>query len=196
VEQSIFDLVDFEVFPGLQGGPHINSIAGIAVGLEEAMQPEFKVYAQQVVKNAQFLAKKLEAAGYDVVSGGTDKHLILLDLRRQQLSGWVAAWALEAAGIVANRNTVPHETASPFYPSGLRLGTPAITTRGMKEAEMEKIGNWIIQVLQHVADKKMPEDKADRKKFTREFLKTVKKDPELKKIKEQVKEFAKGFAVP
>jgi len=155
--KEFIDGIDFSVFPSLQGGPHIHSIAGIAVALEKAMTPAFKNYAQQTVKNAKYLAKLLFDAGLDVVSGGTEKHLILVDLRKSGTNGWIVGHALEIAGIVANRNTVPLESASPFFPSGLRLGTPGLTVRGMKEKEMNQIASWILKVIDYVKPYKLPE---------------------------------------
>ncbi|EKD92468.1 MAG: hypothetical protein ACD_28C00423G0001, partial [uncultured bacterium] len=124
-----------------------HSIAGIGVALHEALQPEFKTYAHQVVKNAQVLATELKNAGFHVVSGGTDKHLILLDLRNKGISGKDAAIALEKVGIITNKNTVPGETGKPWNPSGLRLGTPALTTRGYTEQDMIKLAQKIITTL-------------------------------------------------
>jgi glycine hydroxymethyltransferase len=144
---NIAETVDFAVFPSLQGGPQNHSIAGIGVALHEAMQPEFKNYASQIVKNAQVLANELIKAGFDVVSGGTDKHLVLVDLRNKGLTGKDAALALEKVGIIANKNTVPGETGKPWNPSGLRLGTPALTTRGYKEKDMVKVAQKIIATL-------------------------------------------------
>jgi glycine hydroxymethyltransferase len=133
--KELIESIDRSIFPGLQGGPHLHTIAGIAIALENTKKPFFKKYVGQVVKNAKALAKYFMAKGLDVVSGGTDKHLVLIDLRNSETNGWIVAWALEIAGIIANRNTVPYDTGSPFYPSGLRMGTPAITARGMKEIE-------------------------------------------------------------
>jgi glycine hydroxymethyltransferase len=141
------DKIDSAVFPGLQGGPQEHSIAGIGVALHEASQPEFKKYAAQVVKNAQTLAKMLVEKGYHVLTGGTDKHLVLIDMRNKNINGTEVALALEEANIVINKNTVPKDTSKPWRPSGIRLGTPAITTRGMKEGEMEKISEWIDTVI-------------------------------------------------
>nr|AIA12338.1 Serine hydroxymethyltransferase [uncultured bacterium] len=135
------------LLPGLQGGPHNHNIAGICVGLGEALTPEFKQYARQVVANAQALAAALLKAGFDVVSGGADKHLILIDLHNQPLLGKKAARALAVAGIVGNANSVPQETRGPANPSGLRLGTPWVTTRGMKEPQMSQIAAWIAEVV-------------------------------------------------
>lgn len=145
--EEIAEKIDFAVFPSLQGGPQNHSIAGIGVALHEAMQPEFKEYAKQVVKNAQSLAAELIKAGFDVVTGGTDKHLVLVDLRSRGWSGKDAALALEKVGIIANKNTVPGETGKPWNPSGLRLGTPALTTRGYEEKDMITVAKKIITTL-------------------------------------------------
>ncbi len=142
-DEHIADTLDFNIFPGLQGGPMNHSIAGIGVALKEALQPEFKQYAGQVVKNAQVLANELIKAGFEVVTGGTDKHLVLIDLRSRGWTGKDAALALEKIGIIANKNTVPGETGKPWNPSGLRLGTPALTTRGMTEKDMVEIAKKI-----------------------------------------------------
>ncbi|HYK67629.1 MAG TPA: serine hydroxymethyltransferase [Streptosporangiaceae bacterium] len=135
--------VDRAVFPGLQGGPHNHTTAGIAVALREAAQPSFRTYAHQVVANAAALADALAARGYTLVSGGTDNHLILLDLTPQGIGGKPAAKALDRAGIETNYNTVPFDTRKPFDPSGLRIGTPAITTRGLTEEHMRQIAAWM-----------------------------------------------------
>jgi glycine hydroxymethyltransferase len=135
------------VFPGLQGGPHNHTTAAIAVALAEAATPAFREYAAQIVKNARALAEALVARGYDLVSGGTDNHLILIDLTRKGVPGKVASQALDAAGIVCNCNTVPFDPRKPMDPSGIRLGTPAITSRGMREPEMARLAVWMDQVL-------------------------------------------------
>jgi len=139
--------IDKAVFPGLQGGPLEHCIAAKAVAFGEALEPAFKVYAQQVVDNAQALAAALGARGYHIVSGGTDNHLLLVDLRNKNLTGKVAEQALDKAGITVNKNTVPRETQSPFVTSGIRLGTPALTTRGMGTAEMVRVAALIDEVL-------------------------------------------------
>jgi glycine hydroxymethyltransferase len=131
------------VFPGMQGGPHMHSIAGVAIALGEAATPDFELYAKQVVANAKRLAEKLMRYGFDLVSGGTDNHLMLIDLRNKGLTGKPLAKALDRAHIVCNYNSVPGDTASPFNPSGLRMGTPALTTRGMKEEQMDQVAEWI-----------------------------------------------------
>lgn len=143
--------IDKAVFPGLQGGPMNHSIAGIAAALHEATTPAFKEYAEQVVVNAKFLATALAGYGFHVVSGSTDKHLILLDLQKHNMRGRNFAIALEHANIITNANTHPNEQGSPFYPSGLRLGTPAVTTRGMQEPEMERIATWMDRVMKIIA---------------------------------------------
>ncbi len=135
------------VFPGLQGGPHNHVTAGIAVAAKEASMPEFKTYAQNVVDNAKVLAEALAGKGFDLVTGGTDNHLILLDLTPKNVPGKVAAQALDKAGIVGNYNSVPFDPRKPFDPSGLRIGTPAITSRGMGKDEMLKLADWMDRVV-------------------------------------------------
>ncbi len=143
------------VFPGMQGGPLMHVIAAKAVAFKEALQPEFKVYQQQVVKNAQVLAAALMEKGFNIVSGGTDNHLFLLSLLDKPYTGKDAEEALGKANITTNKNTVPHETRSPFVTSGLRLGTPASTTRGFKEAEMRLLAEWIQRVLENIGDERV-----------------------------------------
>jgi glycine hydroxymethyltransferase len=141
-------VIDKQVFPGIQGGPLMHVIAAKAVAFKEALAPEFAQYAQQVVANARALAERLMEHGFDLVSGGTDTHLILVDLRsRGDLTGKAAEEALTRALITVNKNTVPGEQRSPFVTSGIRIGTAAMTTRGMKEAELRRIGDWIAEVL-------------------------------------------------
>jgi glycine hydroxymethyltransferase len=140
------------IFPGIQGGPLMHVIAAKAVAFKEALAPEFKDYAAQVVKNAQALATELVSRGYNLVSGGTDNHLMLLDFSGTELTGKVAEETLEKAGITVNKNAVPFDTRSPFVTSGIRIGTPASTTRGLKETEMRQIGVWIDEALQNLAN--------------------------------------------
>lgn len=149
--------IDKAVFPGLQGGPLMHVIAAKAVALREALAPDFADYAQRVVANAKALGDALLARDFRLVSGGTDNHLLLVDLRpsHPELTGTVAEQALEAAGITVNKNTVPGETRSPFVTSGLRIGTPALTTRGMGEADMHRIGEWIARVLSAPDDERL-----------------------------------------
>nr|WP_319377406.1 serine hydroxymethyltransferase [uncultured Methanoregula sp.] len=139
--------IDKAVFPGMQGGPLMHTIAAKAVCFEEALKPSFKEYNKQIIKNAKVLAETLMANGLRLVSGGTDNHLMLLDLTEQGITGLEAEVALGKAGITVNKNTIPNETKSPFVTSGLRIGTPAVTSRGMKEADMRLIGNWIASVI-------------------------------------------------
>jgi glycine hydroxymethyltransferase len=142
--------IDKAVFPGMQGGPLMNTIAAKAVCFEEALKPSFKEYSRQIVKNAKVLAGTLTDNGLRLVSGGTDNHLMLMDLTTQGITGLEAEVALGKAGITVNKNTIPNETKSPFVTSGLRIGTPAVTSRGMKEAEMRQIGSWIARVLKDI----------------------------------------------
>lgn len=185
---DLIDKINFSVFPGLQGGPHLHTIAGIAVALRETQSKPFKKYAWQVVKNAKVLALDLKKGGLKIVSGGTDKHLVLIDLRNKNLTGWVVAWALEKAGIIANRNTVPYDTGSAFYPSGLRLGTPALTSRGMKEEEMKQISQWILSVINYLKDKNLAND--------RDTLKKLSQDKFLQNLKAKVNALAKKYPLP
>ena len=160
--------IDKAVFPGLQGGPHENAIAAIAVCLKEASAPAFKTYAKQIVKNAKTLAEELKKYGFILMSGGTDNHLMVIDLRNKNITGAEAQDLLESAGISANRNSIPYDPAGPFKPSGIRLGTPAITTRGMKEKEMKLIAGWIDEVISNPSK---------AKKIAQEVKKLCKKFP-------------------
>ncbi len=147
--------IDKKVFPGMQGGPLVHVIAAKAVAFKEAMSPDFKEYSGRVIANARALAARLVERGYQLVSGGTDTHLLLVDLRDRELTGKDAEEALGRAGITVNKNTVPFEARSPFVTSGIRIGTPAVTTRGMGEEEMVQIGDWITEVLDDAADDMM-----------------------------------------
>jgi glycine hydroxymethyltransferase len=142
--------VDRAVFPGLQGGPHMHTLTAIAVAMAEANTPEFIVYAKQVVKNARALAERLMEHGFDLVTGGTDNHLILIDLRSKKVPGKKAAKALDRARIVGNYNTIPNDPAPPMNPSGLRMGTPAMTTRGMKEEQAVQLADFINTVIANI----------------------------------------------
>ena len=150
------------IFPGIQGGPLMHVIAAKAVALEEALQPAFKEYAAQVVKNAKTLATSLQEKGFRIVSGGTDNHLMLVDLRSKGVTGKEAQNLLDGVGITANRNTIPFEPLSPFVTSGIRLGSPALTTRGFKEADMEEVAAIIALVLDHVTDAAAQEEARKR----------------------------------
>jgi len=139
--------IDSQIFPGIQGGPLMHVIAAKAVCLQEALQPAFRAYQGEILKNARALAETIRARGFRLVSGGTDNHLMLVDVGSRGVSGKECQIALDAAGITVNKNTIPFETRSPFQASGIRIGTPAVTTRGMREAEMKLIGGWIAEVL-------------------------------------------------
>jgi glycine hydroxymethyltransferase len=144
--------IDKTVFPGMQGGPLVHIIAAKAVCFHEAMQPAFRDYARQIVANAKVLAETLAAEGFRIISGGTDTHLMLVDVFSQGMLGSEAEKALGQAGITVNKNAIPFDTNPPMKPSGIRIGTPALTTRGMKEPEMKQVGRWIAEALHHRAD--------------------------------------------
>lgn len=163
-------LLNSQIFPGIQGGPLMHVIAAKAVALGEALRPQFKDYQRQVIANARALAKVLADDDFNLVSGGTDNHLMLVDLTSKNVTGKEAQIALDLAGITVNKNTVPFETKSPFVTSGVRIGTPAVTTRGMKEAEMEKIGSWIIAALKNVQNEtRLKEIAAEVRSFARDY---------------------------
>jgi len=186
------------VFPGLQGGPHDNQTAAIAVALYEASQPSFKKYAQQIVKNSKALAKTLINGGLDLVGGGSENHLILVSLANVlgPGGGVFAQKALDLVGLTLNKNTVPDEPSSPFYPSGIRLGTPASTTRGMKEKEMKFIGLKMLQVIEMLKKYRLPTRKEERKDYIARFEKEMAKNQEIKRIRKEVKKLALRFTIP
>ncbi|MDI6766520.1 MAG: serine hydroxymethyltransferase [Bacteroidota bacterium] len=157
-KKMMSELIDSMVIPGIQGGPLMHVIAAKAVGFLENLQPEFETYAKQVIKNAQALAKKLTGLGYYIISNGTDNHLMLIDLRNKNLTGKEAQEALDPAGITVNKNGVPFDDKSPLITSGIRIGTPAVTTRGMKEPEMEIIGEMIDEVLKNIGNTNVYKD--------------------------------------
>jgi glycine hydroxymethyltransferase len=144
--------------PGVQGGPLMHVIAAKAVAFGEALQPGFQAYAEQIIKNAKALAQKLVSHGYNLISGGTDNHLMLVDLRNKGVTGKDAEIALEQSGITVNKNAVPFDDRPPLVTSGIRIGTPAVTTRGLKEKEMEMIGDLIDQVIRNVGNEKVYKD--------------------------------------
>jgi len=164
--------IDEAVFPGMQGGPHDHVTAAMAVAFGEAQKPEFKDYAEQVVKNAKTLAESLMENGFRLVTGGTDNHLMVVDLRNKGITGKEAEIVLDIAGISVNKNTIPFDPRKPFDPSGIRIGTPTVTTRGMKEEEMRQIGNFITEAI---------DSKGDRKN--------------LEQIQQRVKELCQAFPV-
>ena len=172
-EENLPTLIDRAIIPGLQGGPHNHQTAAIAVALREAAQPSFKKYGQQIVKNAKTLAEELLKKDYQLVTGGTDNHLLLIDLTNKKIIGADAEKALGKAGITVNKNTVPFDPRSPFSPSGIRLGTPALTTRGMKEKEMVQIASWIDQAITNSENPKI-----------------------LNKLSNEIREFCLQFPLP
>lgn len=168
--ENLPTLIDRAIIPGLQGGPHNHQTAAIAVALNEAAQPSFKEYGHQIVKNAQRLADTLMAKGYELVTGGTDNHLLLVDLTSKGLKGAEAEVALGKAGITVNKNTVPFDPRPPFDPSGIRLGTPALTTRGLKETEMDQVAAWIdTAITAKNDDAKLAAIKKEIAAFTQQF---------------------------
>ncbi|MBP9757966.1 MAG: serine hydroxymethyltransferase [Candidatus Pacebacteria bacterium] len=188
--------IDKGVFPGLQGGPHDHQTAAIALALKEAATPAFKKYGKQIVKNAQALAKSLKENGVTVVTGGTENHLLRIDISKIYGAGGgvFGADAMEAGGMTANKNTIPNDPGTPFYPSGIRIGTPALTTRGMKEADMKKVGAWIARALFAVKQYKLPE--TGRQEYIAQFHKDLAKNKELKAIKAEIAKFTKKFPLP
>jgi glycine hydroxymethyltransferase len=170
---ELAERIDRAVFPALQGGPHNHTTAAIAVALHEASKPEFKEYGKQIVKNASALANELLSYGFKLITGGTDNHLILIDMTAKGVTGKQTSKALDKAGIVTNYNTIPFDTRKPFDPSGIRLGTPAVTSRGMKEPEMKQIARWINSVVENLTNENL-----------------------LGKIALEVEEFCKNFPAP
>jgi glycine hydroxymethyltransferase len=196
-DEDLPQKIDKALIPGLQGGPHLNTIAGIGVALNEDSKPEFKEYAAKVVTNAKTLADELKEKGFELVSGGTDNHLILIDLTNTGVGrGAFFHEGLERIGIYTNKNTVPGDLSSPFYPSGLRIGTPAVTTRGMGENEMKQIAEWIYRFASHVKDIKLPEDKAERKQVIKDFRESLKNDGFYDELRAEVEAMCEKFVVP
>jgi glycine hydroxymethyltransferase len=190
--------IDKAVFPGLQGGPHDHQTAAIAIALKEASTPAFKTYGKQIVKNAKALAESLKQNGIKVVTGGTENHLLRIDLvpTHGPGGGIFGSDAMEIAGMTANKNTIPNDPGSPFYPSGIRLGTPALTTRGMKEREMKKIGIWIARTIRAVDSYRLPSEKTERQAYIRKFEEEILKNKELLKIRAEIKKFTRKFPLP
>lgn len=188
--------IESAIIPGLQGGPHDNQTAAIAVALKEAGESNFKKYANQIILNSKALTNELIKNESQLVSGGTDNHLILIDLRSKGVNGAIAAYALEVAGIVVNKNGVPGDAMPPFYPSGIRLGTPAITTRGMREEDMKKVGKWISRAIEQVQNTKLPAQKEERSKYFGDLKKELSKNRELLRIASQVRSFTSHFPLP
>lgn len=186
--------IDSAVFPGLQGGPHNATTAAIAVAAQEAMRPEYHQYAKQIRRNATALAEGLMKEGIKLVGDGTETHLMVMDLTPQgEGLGTQVAYAMDVAGIYANKNTVPHEPGSPMYPSGVRLGTPLVTTRGMKEKEMAQIARWIGRVVKHVSQFTLPTDLKQRKQFLQNLKTQLDKDEQLLAIYQEVKKLTAKY---
>ena len=190
--------IDKSVFPGLQGGPHNNTTSAIAVALKEASEESFKEYAKNIVENASVLAEELMRRGFNLIGNGTENHLILIDMRPMNINGWYFAKALEAASIVTNKNTVPGETNSPFYPSGIRIGTPAITSRGMNAKDMVQVAQFMSDVkdalnkYKYISVKMSGKNKIEREQFKSDIA----KDKDIIRIRKEVEEFASKFIIP
>jgi glycine hydroxymethyltransferase len=184
-DPELAEKINKAIIPGIQGGPHLNSIAGIAVALKEASKPSFKTYAKNVVENAQVLADELMKYDFKLVTGGTDCHLVLVDLRNKNILGNTAAEALEAVNIVLNRNGVPHDTNPPFYPSGIRMGTPGITSRGMKKKDMKVIAkcmnDTIVAVTKTIRAMKIDSTQERKRQIRQEIIANTKELPAIRK---------------
>lgn len=187
-DPQLAEKVDKAVFPGLQGGPHDHTTAAIAVALKEASTPAFRKYGAQIVKNARTLANSLKKEGLTLVGNGTENHLVLIDLVPQlgPGGGIFAQIALGIAGITVNKNTIPKDPSSPFYPSGIRLGTPAITTRGMIASDMEKIARWIGEAVREVSAYRLPEVKEERIAYLKTAGDRIRKNKRLRQIAAEI----------
>lgn len=166
-------VLDMALFPGIQGGPHMHTIAAKAVAFGEALQPAFRAYAQQVIRNAQALAEALQNRGFTVLTGGTDNHIVLIDLRNKGITGREAEEGLEKAGITVNKNLIPYDPHPPLIASGIRLGTPALTTRGFLEEDFRQVAHWIEEALRHLSD-----------------------EGKLRRIKEEIREYLRAYPLP
>ncbi|MGC8479533.1 MAG: serine hydroxymethyltransferase [Candidatus Micrarchaeia archaeon] len=186
--------LDKSVFPGMQGGPHDNVVAAIAIALKQASTQEFKVYANQIVFNAKTLARSLMDHGIKLVTNGTDNHMILADLTDIAPGlGIFAQEALDISGITLNKNTVPGERSSAFYPSGIRMGTPAVTSRGMKETQMKQISEYISNILEIIKDSRLPDTKEERLTYIKKFKEDIKNNNSLLSIRSEVASLANSF---
>ena len=188
--------IDKTIFPGLQGGPHENTTAAIASALHESLQPEFKVYCEQIVQNSKALVKSLIKNGIKCVGNTSENHMDLIDLTPfGKGKGLFVQDALDEAGITVNKNTIPNESSSAFYPSGIRLGTSTLTTRGMKENEMEYIAKWISEIIKSVIHYELPNNKEERKEVIGNFRKEIKNNQVIKNIRNDVSELCKEFSL-
>ena len=196
-DPELIEKIQKTIFPGVQGGPHMNIIAGIAVALKEASTNSFKNYSKQVIKNAKTLCQELKKYDFDIVNSETESHLILINLQNKNIIGNLAAEALESVNIVTNKNSIPFDPNPPFYPSGIRLGTPSITTRGLKEKEIKQIAKLINQTIDTISKEKQkqkisfPEEK--KKEIRKQLISNCKKD--LEKIKKEVLQICKKFPI-
>ncbi|MBI1869390.1 serine hydroxymethyltransferase [Candidatus Gottesmanbacteria bacterium] len=190
--------IDKAVFPGLQGGPHDHTTAAIAVALKEASTPAFKIYGRQIVKNAKALAQALIKEGFTLVGNGTENHLMLINLVPQfgPGGGFFFQYALDQIGISLNKNTIPGELSSAFYPSGVRLGTPCLTTRGMKEKDMKTIAKWYRQVVEEIEGYRLPKNREVRIEYLKKFRYEMERNKNLLAMKKEVIRFARRFPVP
>lgn len=195
-DPEISSKIDKAIFPGLQGGPHNHTTAAIAVALQEASTPEFKEYAKQIVKNTKTLEAEFKKSGINMVSAGSDNHLLLLDLSSNGSLGSQLEYAMDVAHMTANKNTIPGEPSSPYYPSGLRLGTPALTTRGFQEKDMVKVADWITRVIRHIEKDVLPKEQSERAAFIKAFKAKAAQDPFLKAIGQEIKAYTKDFPIP
>lgn len=186
-DEGLIEKIDKAVFPGMQGGPHNNTTAGIAVALHEASQPAFQEYGEQILQNATDLADSLKQQKIQLVGDGTENHLMIMDFSSFG-GGTQMAWAMAQSGIIANKNTIPNEPHSPFYPSGVRIGTPWVTTLGMKKKEMQMIADWISRIHTLVLDERLPAERAERLPFLRSFKKKYTDHKELIAIRAEVAE--------
>ncbi len=187
--------IDKAIIPGLQGGPHNHQTAAIAVALGEAMKPEFKQYARQIVDNNKQLASELMQKGVKLVTNGTDNHMLLIDLTQYgKGKGIFVEEALDAAHITVNKNMIPSDPSTPLYPSGIRIGTPAITTRGLKENEMAQLAEWIALIIKEIGPKyTLPEDKIERTELLEKFRSELKQNAVVQKVKQEVMQLCKQF---
>lgn len=196
-DPELAERIDRAVFPGLQGGPHDHTTSAIAVALGEAAQPEFKEYGRRIVANAKALAVALTKRGFKLVTNGTDNHMVLMDLTPGGPGrGVFMQEGLDSVGITVNKNTIPGEPSSPFYPSGIRLGTPAATTRGMREHEMEQIAAWIAVVAEEIEAFKLPRETKERTAALKSFRQIITENRRLAALRDEVREFCLKFPVP
>ena len=193
-DPELAEKIDRAIFPNLQGGPHNHTTAAVAVALKEASTLKFRAYGKQIVKNAKALAVALLGEGIELVSNGTDNHMLLVNCGLGR--GAIVEVALDAIGLTTNKNTIPDEPSSPFYPSGVRIGTPSITTRGLKEPEMKILARWIAEAMDITKNEQLPMEKSMRKEYITRLRRRVHINPELLKIRKEVKQLCAKFPIP